>query len=211
VAVYADDKLDGPYSYAGYFNGKVYIKGQLEKPAGSFKIHHPLDPANKYLYHSFVESPDMMNIYNGFVRLDEQGEAVEEMPDWFEALNSDFRYQLTSIGASMPDLFIASKLADRKFKIAGGKLGREVSWQVTGIRQDEWAKAHRILVEDDKTDKEKGKYLHPELFGQPKEMVIHYRPELGKSKLVVTLISPAARTGFIVVNPSYMLGSVCKP
>src|SRR5205085_2863796 len=53
--------------YAGYFDGKVGITGPLEKPSGSFKIDHPLDPAHQYLSHSFVESPDMMNIYNGNV------------------------------------------------------------------------------------------------------------------------------------------------
>ena len=34
----------------------------MSKPGGSFKIDHPVDPACKYLYHSFVESPDMMNV-----------------------------------------------------------------------------------------------------------------------------------------------------
>ena len=53
-------------------NGKVKITGNLEKAGGSFKIDHPLDPANKYLYHSFVESPDMKNVYDGVVVLDER-------------------------------------------------------------------------------------------------------------------------------------------
>lgn len=67
----------------------------------------------------------------------------------------------------MPDLFIAEKLANRNFKIAGGRANQEVSWQITGIRQDNWTKANRIPVEEAKTGNEKGKYLHPELFGQP--------------------------------------------
>src|SRR5262245_8440898 len=45
---------------AGYFAGSVQITGNLAKGGGSFKIDHPLDPENKYLYHSFIESPDMM-------------------------------------------------------------------------------------------------------------------------------------------------------
>ena len=57
-----------------------------------------LDPANKYLYHSFVESPDMMNVYNGNVVTDKRGMATVVLPEYFEALNSDFRYQLTVIG-----------------------------------------------------------------------------------------------------------------
>lgn len=152
-------------NFAAYFDGKVQVVGMFAKTAGTFKIDHPLDPANKYLYHSFVESPDMMNIYNGIVALDEQGEATVEMPDWFEALNSDYRYQLTSLGVAGPNLYISEKLSNLKFKIAGGVPGQEVSWQVTGIRQDAFARAHRVQVEEDKSEQERGKYLHPEVFG----------------------------------------------
>jgi len=44
---------------AGYFSGNVQITGTISKGGGSFKIDHPLDPENKYLYHSFIESPDI--------------------------------------------------------------------------------------------------------------------------------------------------------
>jgi hypothetical protein len=57
-------------------SGNTDILGTLTKPAGSFKIDHPLDPANKYLYHSFVESPDMKNMYDGNVTTDEAGLAT---------------------------------------------------------------------------------------------------------------------------------------
>jgi hypothetical protein len=166
-------------SQAGYFEGNVFVSGTINKSAVGFKIDHPLDPANKYLYHTGIESPDMMNIYNGLVTLDEQGEATVTMPDWFEVLNSDFRYQLTSIGVSMPDLYIAEKLSHCKFKIAGGKPDQEISWMITGIRQDPYAKAHRMPIEENKTGDAKGKYIHPELFGQPVEMAVHPRPMLG--------------------------------
>ena len=85
--------------YAGLFYGNTWTVGTLYKNAGAFRIDHPLDPANKYLNHSFVESPDMKNIYDGVATLDATGAAVVELPDWFEALNKDFRYQLTAIGA----------------------------------------------------------------------------------------------------------------
>jgi len=161
-------------SHAGQFVGQVGIVGTLTKTSGSFKIDHPLDPAHKYLYHSFVESPDMMNIYNGNVTLNAQGESWVELPEWFEALNKDFRYQLTPIGASGPNLFIAEKISNNRFKIAGGEAGMEVSWQVTGIRQDAYANAHRIPVEEEKTGDEQGKYLHPEVHGMPESTGIHY-------------------------------------
>jgi hypothetical protein len=158
--------------YAGSFTGNVYVNGTLSKTAGSFKIDHPLDPANKYLYHSFVESPDMKNIYDGVAVLDSNGEAVVQLPDWFQALNRDFRYQLTAVGAPGPNLYIAEEVSSNQFKIAGGAAGLKVSWQVTGIRQDAYANAHRIPVEEIKPAGERGLYLHPELFGQPAEKKI---------------------------------------
>jgi hypothetical protein len=157
---------------AGNFIGNVTVSGTLSKGGGAFQIDHPLDPANKYLLHSFVESPDMMNVYNGNVVLDAQGEATVTLPDWFEALNRDFRYQLTAIGAPGPNLYVARKISDNQFKIAGGTAGAEVSWQVTGIRQDAWANANRIPVEKDKAESERGRYLHPEAHGLSREMGI---------------------------------------
>jgi len=111
-----------------------------------------------------VESPDMMNIYNGNVTTDADGFAVVTMPDWFEALNGDFRYQLTAVG-QFAQAMVASKIKDGKFTIRTDKPNVEISWQVTGIRHDAWAKAHRIPTEEIKPPNEQGKYLHPELFG----------------------------------------------
>ena len=151
----------------GHLAGNLNVTGKLTKGSGSFKIDHPLDPANKYLSHSFVESPDMMNLYNGLVTLDAHGSAWITMPDYFEALNRDFRYQLTSIGRPQPSLYVGKELAGNRFQIAGGKPGGKVSWQVTGIRHDAYANANRIPTEEDKPAAEQGHYLHPEVFGQP--------------------------------------------
>jgi trimeric autotransporter adhesin len=158
---------------AGSFSGDVTITGNLSKSGGSFKIDHPLDPANKYLYHSFVESPDMKNIYDGVATLDSNGEAVIKMPEWFGVLNRDFRYQLTCIGAFAP-VFVAEELAGNQFKIGGGSAGMRVSWQVTGIRQDAWANAHRIPVEELKSQAERGYYLRPELYGAEPEKQVEW-------------------------------------
>jgi hypothetical protein len=177
---------------AGVFGGKVDIytngsnpgnlsvAGTLSKGAGSFKIDHPLDPENKYLYHSFVESPDMKNIYDGVAKLDTNGEAIIELPDWFGALNRDYRYLLTAIGTPAPALFIAEEIRDNRFKIGGGIPGMKVSWQVTGIRQDAFANKNRIPVEEDKPETERGTYLHPAEHGQPdeKSLVMVQHPEL---------------------------------
>jgi hypothetical protein len=166
--------------YGGYFDGKVFVNGVLSKAGGSFKIDHPLDPENKYLSHSFVESPEMLNIYNGNITLDTDGQAVVQLPEWFGALNRDFRYQLTAIGGPGPNLYIAEEVENNQFKIAGGSAGMKVSWQVTGVRQDAWANDNRIQVEEEKPALERGHYLHPKVYGQPEEKGVDWarRPEL---------------------------------
>jgi trimeric autotransporter adhesin len=156
----------GAINYAGYFVGGVTVTGTLSKGGGSFKIDHPLDPANKYLYHSFVESPDMMNIYNGNVVTDGSGYAAVSLPDWFEALNKDFRYQLTVIG-DFAQAIIAQEVQGNQFGIRTDKPNIKVSWQVTGIRKDAFAEKYRIPVEEIKKDDEIGKYIHPDVFGMP--------------------------------------------
>jgi hypothetical protein len=153
--------------------GNVHISGSLSKGSGSFQIDHPLDPANKYLYHSFVESPDMMNVYNGNIVTDEAGLATVSLPDWFEALNRDFRYQLTVIG-QFAQAMVASEISHNQFTIRTDKPNVKVSWQATGIRQDAYANAHRIPVEEDKPPQEQKHYLHPELFGAGPEQAVGY-------------------------------------
>jgi hypothetical protein len=164
---------------AAFLVGNVSINGTLFKTGGSFKIDHPLDPEHKYLYHSFVESPDMMNIYNGNVTTDAKGYATVTLPDWFEALNKDFRYQLTIIDSGDSDEFVQAKVVSEiqgnRFKIRTSQPNTEVSWQVTGVRQDAWANANRIPIEEVKPESEQGQYLHPEAFGQPKEKGMNYR------------------------------------
>lgn len=173
--------LDG---FAGWFSGDVRVTGTLVKSAGSFKIDHPLDPANRYLSHSFVESPDMKNIYDGIITLDSKGEALVQLPEWFGALNKDYRYQLTCVGGYAP-VYIAEVVRDNRFRIAGGTPNLTVSWQVTGIRQDAYANAHRIPVEEVKPEIERGFYLSPEALGQPAEKSIDWarRPELMRQLL----------------------------
>ncbi|MCP4443521.1 MAG: hypothetical protein GY810_31855 [Aureispira sp.] len=153
--------------YAVVSDGDCIVTGNLAKAAGTFKIDHPQDPANKYLYHSFVESPDMMNIYNGVTTLDANGEATVSLPAYFEDLNIDFKYQLTAMGASMPNLYIAEEVQNNSFRIAGGKANGKVSWEVTGVRNDPYAQQNRVVPEVAKSAKDKGKYLHPDLYNQP--------------------------------------------
>jgi hypothetical protein len=163
-------------AWAGYFSDRVYVNGSVYKAGGGFRIDHPLDPENKYLNHSFVESPDMMNIYNGNVVLNGEGEVWVEMPSWFDALNRDFRYQLTCIGQFAP-VYVAQRMEGSRFKIAGGTAGLEVSWQVTGIRHDPYAERYRVVVEEDKPPGERGKYLRPDVYDKPASAGIDYIAE----------------------------------
>jgi len=108
----------------------------------------------------------MKNVYDGVAVLDSDGAAWVELPEWFEALNRDFRYQLTCLGGYAP-VYIADEIAGNRFRIAGGIPGIKVSWQVTGVRHDPWAETHPIAVEEDKRPEEQGSYIHPEAYGMP--------------------------------------------
>lgn len=163
----------GGNSYAAWLSGRVHVAGVLTKSSGTFKIDHPLDPENKYLSHSFVESPDMMNIYNGNIVTDKNGNATVNLPGYFEALNIDFRYQLTVIG-EFAQAIVSEKIEGNSFKIKTDKPNIEVSWQVTGIRNDAFAKKNRIQVEEDKEVENQGKYLTPMAHGKSKEKSIGY-------------------------------------
>jgi hypothetical protein len=167
---------------AGSFSGSVDISADLNVGGSkNFKIDHPIDPANKYLVHSAVESSERMNIYTGNVVTDGQGEATVQLPDWFEALNSDFRYQLTVIGV-FAQAIVAREIENGAFAIRTSSPNVKVSWQVTGVRQDAYAKAHPLVVEEEKETRLRGFYIHPELYGAPPEKQIEWarHPQLMK-------------------------------
>ena len=164
------DALPGS-GFAGYFGGDIDVTGIIYAGTKDFKIDHPLDPANKYLVHASVESSEMMNIYAGNVTTDAQGEATVQLPEWFEVLNTDFRYQLTVIG-QFAQAIIGRKIENNQFQIRTNAPSVEVSWQVTGARQDAFAKAHPLVVEEKKEGRLRGFYIHPELYGAPEEKQI---------------------------------------
>jgi len=158
---------------AGLFIGDVEIMGNLSAASKMFKIDHPLDPENKYLNHVSIESPDMKNIYDGNVVTDENGEATVDLPAYFEALNRDFRYQLTVIG-TFAQAIVADEIKGNRFLIRTSAPKVRVSWQVTGIRKDSWANKYPISVEVEKSKLERGYYLHPEAFNQPEERGVQW-------------------------------------
>jgi len=160
---------------AGYFEGLVTVSGQLNcltdfwvYGSKHFLIDHPLDPENKLLAHAAVESSEVLNIYSGNVRTDTDGLAVVQLPNWFEALNTDFRYQLTVIGR-FAQAIVEQEIKDNRFTIRTNLASVKVSWQVTAQRNDAWMKTHPFEVERAKPEAERGSYLCPGCFGQPEE------------------------------------------
>ena len=90
------------------------------------------------------------------------------LPEYFAALNRNFRYQLTVIG-QFAQAIVGDEIANHRFTIKADKPRVKVSWQVTGIRQDAWANKHRIKVEEAKPEPDRGCFLHPGLYDQPEE------------------------------------------
>jgi hypothetical protein len=163
-----------PPGLAGEFQGNVVIIGNLFATGSkNFIIDHPLDPENKYLYHAAIESSEVLNVYSGNVTTGDNGEATVTLPTWFEALNSDFRYQLTVIG-TFAQAIIAEKIRHNRFTIRTNAPTVEVSWQVTGLRSDAVMRKHPFKPEEDKLELERGFYVTPELFDQPEERGIEW-------------------------------------
>jgi hypothetical protein len=157
---------------AGYFNANVKVDGTLT--AGNlatsgmkdFRIDDPLDPANKYLIHSSVESPAAENVYNGNITTDGRGYATVRLPGYFDAENIDPRYQLTVTSSNGWSARVVKPIADNRFVIQTDKPYVTVSWQVSAIRNDPYARTQRRPAERLKAAGERGRYLYPQGYGK---------------------------------------------
>lgn len=143
--------------------------------AKAFMIDYPLDPSNKILKHFSMESDEILNVYRGNIVLDGNGEAVVTLPEYFEAINIDFSYNLTAIGAQA-NVYVKREIAGNTFEIAGGKPGQKISWTVYAQRNDPYVQQHPENTKNITTKEGEwaGKYLTPELYNQPKEMSVFY-------------------------------------
>ena len=162
VITYGGLYLTGNVKFLGDL---VVVVGNITKGAGTFEIDDPIDPPNKILYHSFVESSDAMNIYDGIATLDQNGEATIQLPDYFDVLNQSPRYQYFPMHQPMPNLYVMPE-HDNSFMLKGGKPGGKVSWQITGIRHDPYILKHPIVTEvlkNSQTLVDKGVCLFPPL------------------------------------------------
>jgi hypothetical protein len=155
----------------------VYAFGTLAATGTkAFQIDHPLNPENYYLNHFCTEGPDPMNAYSGNVVTDAKGYATIQLPDYFESINRDYRYQLTVIG-QFAQAIVAEEIRNNRFVIRTDKPYVKVSWRVEAVRNDLWVQHYGFQTEQEKEDAIKGKYLNPELYGQSKERAILYRLE----------------------------------
>jgi hypothetical protein len=166
----------GTTNYAGYFSGNVRVTGSITNPTSVMSIDNPDDPQNGYLQQANVVSDNLKSVYDGTVVLGNDGTALVTLPSWLESFCGDFRYQLTCVGGFAP-VYVSSEIAGNQFSIAGGTSGLKVCWQVTGIRKDKYALAHPLEVEKEKLVSEKGKYLHPELFGYGQDRSVNPDPQ----------------------------------
>ncbi|MPN02873.1 hypothetical protein SDC9_150094 [bioreactor metagenome] len=177
VGVYGQSNNLGSAGYGVYSVGKFAATGTK-----TFEIDHPLDPGNKVLRHFSMESPEVLNLYRGNVNLDDNGEAVVSLPDYFEAININFSYQLTPVGAPASGLFIKKEIENGQFEIAGGNPGLKVSWVVYAERNDKYMQTYPEVRDVEVAKKQPDTYLMPELWGQPnsKSVFTGIRTEPGK-------------------------------
>lgn len=165
----------GLTNYAGYFAGLLHASS-ASASVKSFLIDHPLDPANKFLEHSSVESDQRMNIYRGSVVTDANGRASIKLPNWFTALNTDIQYQLTVIDTGDSEEFVLAKVTKKydgtSFKIRTSTPNVEVNWQVSGRRHDPTSEHIPLQVERNKVGDQKGRYLEPGAYGKDESFAI---------------------------------------
>jgi hypothetical protein len=160
-------------NYAGYFNGNVEVVGSVTGAGAAAVMDNPKDPSGSYLYQSAIVGGERVTFYNGNVKIGADKEATVKLPSYFEDINGDPRYQLTVVG-KQAQAWIKRGVQDNTFVIATDTEDVEVSWQVSGVRVDAWAKAKPFKETAAKTGQAKGKYLHPEAYGKPASAGINY-------------------------------------
>ncbi len=171
--------------------GKVWVNGDFTAlGVKAFTMDYPLDPTNKILMHAAVESNEVLNSYSGNVVTDASGKATISLPDYFEAINKDFRYQLTVVGGAFAQAMVSKEISNNKFEIATNQPNVKVSWEVKGIRNDARMKMNPFTAVQEKSAAQKGKYLDPKSHNQPESKSVSYDANLSSS-LTDTKVAPA--------------------
>jgi hypothetical protein len=161
--------------------GAVVVNGNFTAlGVKAFTMDHPLDPTNKTLMHAAIESNEVLNSYSGNITTDANGKAIVTLPDYFEAINKDFRYQLTVMG-TFAQAIISKEVSNNKFEIATNQPNVKVSWEVKGVRNDARMKKFPFKSVEEKSAKEKGKYIDPIAYDLPESKRVSFSDVEGSS------------------------------
>jgi hypothetical protein len=164
-------------------NGNASVFGNFNVFNGNknFTIDHPQNPDTQWLSHNAVEGPGYYTHYQGTVTLNADNRAEVTLPAYFESLNggtgASIHYQLTPIGAPMPQLHVSREVKGNTFEIAGGIPGAKVSWLVNAERRDPYALAHPYQAETEKSPREKGFFAYPQGYGATPEKSVGSIPQ----------------------------------
>ena len=130
--------------FAGYFEGDVHVQGTLTVSGSKqFRIAHPSDPS-KYLVHASLEGPENAVFYRGEGQL-ENGAAVVELPNYFEALTREEgrTVLLAPLGAPADDIAVkpltsGALVANGRFTVYSNNpvSSQRFSWEVKAVRAD---------------------------------------------------------------------------
>ena len=155
--------------------GKVVVNGDFTAVGvKAFTMDHPLDPTNKILMHAAVESNEVINSYSGNVATDATGKVTVMLPEYFEAINTDFRYQLTVVGGTFAQAIISKEISNNVFEIATSQPNVKVSWEVKGVRNDARMKKYPFVAVTTKTAAQVGKYIDPNAYNLPESKRVSY-------------------------------------
>jgi hypothetical protein len=176
--------------------GKVVVDGDFTVVGvKAFTMDHPLDPENKILMHAAVESNEVINSYSGNITTDASGKAIVNLPDYFGAINKDFRYQLTVVG-TFAQAIISKEIVNNQFEVATSIPNVKVSWEVKGVRNDARMKKYPFVAQQDKSPFQKGKYWDPSVYNQPESKSVSFDKSQGTE-------SSLSDTPPAVTNPKF--------
>ena len=163
--------------------GTVVVNGNFTAlGVKAFTMDHPLDPNNKTLMHAAIESNEVLNAYSGNAITDDNGNVIVFLPDYFEAINKDFRYQLTVIG-TFAQAIINKEVKNNQFEIETNKPNVKVSWEVKGVRNDEHMKKFPFVAVAEKLVNDKGQYVDPPAYNLPESKRVGYSKSATASSL----------------------------
>eukprot|EP00027_Filamoeba_sp_ATCC50430_P009966 CAMPEP_0168562500 /NCGR_PEP_ID=MMETSP0413-20121227/12159_1 /TAXON_ID=136452 /ORGANISM="Filamoeba nolandi, Strain NC-AS-23-1" /LENGTH=696 /DNA_ID=CAMNT_0008593937 /DNA_START=18 /DNA_END=2105 /DNA_ORIENTATION=+ len=94
-------------------------------PAPTTVKVHPFVPAQ------VTKLDDLTVMVSGTIQMDSKGVVDVPLPSHFEAMYCDFRYQITSLGASpIPTLYVSKEVDNNTFQISGGRANQRCSWMI---------------------------------------------------------------------------------